>query len=109
MMLRGSMTRPDSWFPSVTITPSVTSSFGLDVDRGILVLNVDSPKPVDTSGLQTGDVITALDQHQIYNMGNFWHSVMREEEPTIIQITVQGRSGQLTPSLLRPPLQKVNQ
>ncbi len=89
-------------------TPSVTASFGLDVDRGILVLNLDSLKPVGMSGLQTGDVITALDQHQIYNMGGFWHSVLREGEPTTIQTTVQGRSGQLPLSLQRPPLQTVN-
>jgi S1-C subfamily serine protease len=108
MMLRGSMTRPNFGFAPMTITSSVTASFGLDVDRGILVLNLDSLKPVGMSGLQTGDVITALDQHQIYNMGGFWHSVLREGEPTTIQTTVQGRSGQLPLSLQRPPLQTVN-
>lgn len=109
MILRGSVTRPDFGFTPVTVTPSVAASFGLEVDRGILVLNVDSSKPAGTSGLQTGDVITALDQHQIYNMGDFWHSVMQEGEAPVVQLTVQGRSGQSTVSLQRPPLQKVSQ
>jgi S1-C subfamily serine protease len=109
MMLRGSVARPDFGFTPVTVTPSVAASFGLDVDRGILVLNVDPSKPAGTSGLHTGDVITALDQHQIYNMGDFWHNVMREGEPPTILLTIQGRSGQSNVSLQRPPLQKVSQ
>jgi S1-C subfamily serine protease len=109
MMLRGSVTRPDFGFTPVTVTPSVAASFGLEVDRGILVLNVDSSKLAGISGLQTGDVITALDQHQIYNMGDFWHNVMREGEPPTILLTVQGRSGQSNVSLQRPPPQKVSQ
>lgn len=109
MVLRGSVTRPDFGFTPVTVTPSVAASFGLEVDRGILVLNVDSSKPAGASRLQSGDVITALDQHQIYNMGDFWHSVMREGESPTMQLTVQGQSGQSTLSLPRPPVQKVSQ
>ena len=109
MMLRGSVTRPDFGFTPVTVTPSVAASFGLEVDRGILVLNVDSAKPAGTAGLQPGDVITALDQHQLYNMGDFWHSVMREGEPPTIQLTMQGRNGQFNVTLQRPSQQKVNQ
>ena len=109
MMLRGSVIRPDFGFTPVTVTPSVAASFGLEVDRGILVLNVDSSKPAGTAGLQSGDVITALDQHQLYNIGDFWHSIMRDGEAPSIQLTVQGRSGQFNVTLQRPQLQKVSQ
>jgi S1-C subfamily serine protease len=109
MILRGSVTRPDFGFIPVTVTPSVAASFGLETDRGILVLNVDSSKLAAESGLQTGDVITALDQHQIYNMGDFWHTVMREGESSVMQVTVQGRSGQSTVNLQRPTFRKVSQ
>jgi serine protease Do len=109
MIVRGSVSRPDFGFTPVTVTPSVAASFGLEVDRGILVLNVDATKSAGDSGLQAGDVITALDQHQIYNMGDFWHSVMREGEPSTLQLTVHGRSGLSTMSLQRPPFQKVHQ
>jgi serine protease Do len=109
MILRGSVTRPDFGFTPVTVTPSIAASFGLDADRGILVLNVDPSKVGALSGLQAGDVITALDQHQIYNMGDFWHSAMREGEPRSMQVTVQGKSGPSTVILPRPSLQKVSQ
>jgi serine protease Do len=110
MMLRGSVTRPDFGFTPVTVTPSIAASFGLEVDRGILALNVDSAKPAGASGLQTGDVITALDQHQIYNMGDFWHGAMKEREEGAMQLTVQGRNSQTTVlTLERSAIRKLSQ
>ena len=106
MMLRGSISRPDFGFTPVTITPSVAASFGLDAERGILALNVDPAKIAGMAGLQTGDIITALDQRQLYNMGDFWHSVMREGDQPSLHLTIQGRSGQTTLIMQRPPAQK---
>lgn len=106
MMLRGSISRPDFGFTPVTITPSVAASFGLDAERGILALNVDPAKIAGMAGLQTGDIITALDQRQLYNMGDFWHCVMREGDQPSLHLTIQGRSGQTTLIMQRPPAQK---
>jgi S1-C subfamily serine protease len=108
MVLRGSVMRPDFGFTPVTVTPSVAASFGLDADRGVLVLNVDPARPAGVAGLQTGDVITAVDQHQIYNMGDFWHSVMREGDQPVMQLTIQGRTGQSTATLQRSLFTKVS-
>jgi len=106
MILRGSVSRPDFGFTPVTVTPSLAASFGLEADRGVLALNVDPAKSAGAAGLQSGDVITALDQTPLYNMGDFWHSVMRDGEQPVMQLTVQGRAGQSTVSLPRPPAQK---
>lgn len=102
MMLHGTISRPDFGFTPVTITPSIAASFGLDAERGILALNVDPAKVAGAAGLQTGDVITALDQHQIYNLGDFWHSAMREDEQPSLHMTIQGRAGQTTLTMPRP-------
>ena len=107
MMLRGAVSRPDFGFTPVTVTPSLAASFGLDVERGILALNVDPEKLAGTAGLQTGDVITALDQHQLYNMGDFWHSAMQENEQPSLHLTIQGRTGQTTLTMPRPSIQKL--
>jgi serine protease Do len=106
MMLRGTISRPDFGFTPVTVTPSIAASFGLDAERGILALNVDPAKVAGAAGLQTGDVITALDQRQLYNMGDFWHSVMREGEQPALHMTIQGRTGQTTLTMPRPAVQK---
>jgi serine protease Do len=107
MVVRGSVSRPDLGFTPITVTPSVAASFGLELDRGILVLNLDGSKAAAVSGLQTGDVITALDHHQIYNLGDFWHGVMQAGNKAAFQLAIQGRSGPATISLPRPTLQKV--
>jgi S1-C subfamily serine protease len=106
MMMRGSVTRPEFGFTPVTVTPSIAASFGLDVDRGILALNVDPEKPAGLAGLQSGDVITALDQRQIFNMGDFWHSVMRESDQPSFQLTIQTKAGQTVLTLPRTPAHK---
>jgi serine protease Do len=107
MVVRGSVSRPDLGFTPITVTPSVAASFGLELDRGILVLNLDASKAAAVSGLHAGDVITALDHHQVYNVGDFWHSVMQTGDTASFQLAIQGRSGPATISLPRPILQKV--
>src|SRR6059036_2608120 len=66
MLVRGSVFRPDLGFIPVTVTPSVAASFNLHVDRGVLAVQVDPLKPAAKSGLQDGDVITAVDATPIY-------------------------------------------
>lgn len=99
MIVRGSVLRPDLGFVPVTITPSIMASFDLEADRGILALHVDPAKPAGQAGLQSGDVITAVDSHQIYNMGDFWHALLRNGDQTSIQLTLQGRNGGATVTL----------
>ena len=103
MIVRGTVLRPDLGFTPLTITPSVMASFDVEPDRGILALMVDPSKPVGQAGLQSGDVITAVDSHQIYNMGDFWHALRQSEQPTL-QLTAQTKTGSVTLTMPRPGL-----
>lgn len=105
MIVRGSVWRPDLGLIPVTVTPSVAASFDLESDRGILALQVDPTKPAGQAGLQSGDVVTAIDSHQIYNIGDFWHAVGGAGEQMAFQITAQGKTGTatITVSRSRPP------
>ena len=107
MIVRGSVLRPDIGFTPVTITASIMASFGLDGDRGVLALNVEPGGAAVTGGLQSGDIITAVDQHQIYNLGDFWHSIRRSGDLPSLQLTVQRKNVQSTISIQKPSLQKV--
>jgi hypothetical protein len=71
MIARGSVSRPDLGLIPITITPSIAASFDLESDRGILALHVDPSKPAGQAGLQSGDVVTAIDNRPLYNMGGF--------------------------------------
>jgi serine protease Do len=102
MIVRGSIYRPDLGFTPITITPSIMASFGLEGDRGVLALQVDAAKPGAVGGLQNGDIITAVDQHQIFNVGDFWHALLRVGEQPTVQLTLHGKSGPATLQLPKP-------
>jgi S1-C subfamily serine protease len=106
MIVRGSVLRPDLGFIPVTITPSIAASFNLEADRGVLALQVDPSKPAGQAGLQNGDVISAVETHQVYNMGDFWHAVLREgESSSMLQLSLlQARNGIATITLQKPHL-----
>ncbi len=109
MIVRGSVLRPDLGFVPITITPSIAASFDLEADRGILALQVDPAKPAGQAGLQPGDVITAVDSHQIYNMGDFWHALLRSGDQPSVQLTLQGRNGGTTVTLNKPLVSRTTQ
>jgi len=103
MIVRGSIYRPDLGFVPVTVTPSIMATFGLDGDRGVLALEVDGAKPAAAGGLQDHDIITAVDQHQIFNTGDFWHALLRSGDQPTVQLTLHGKSGPATLDLPKPP------
>jgi S1-C subfamily serine protease len=102
MIVRGSVLRPDLGFIPITITPSIRASFDLEDDRGILALGVEPEKAAAVAGLQTGDVITAVDNHPIYNVGDFWHAISQAGDEIILQTTVQGKTEPATRTFARP-------
>jgi serine protease Do len=108
MIVRGSVMRPDLGFVPLTVTPSIVASFSLEVDRGVLTAHVETNKLGAAAGLQTGDVITAVDNVQIYNMGDFWHAYLRPGDPLPAQLTVFGKNGQVTLSLSRDAFAQSN-
>jgi S1-C subfamily serine protease len=106
MIVRGSVLRPDFGFTPVTITASIMASFELEGDRGVLALNVEPEGPAAVGGLRNGDIITAVDQHQIYNLGDFWHSLRWSGDQPTLQLTIQRKNVQSTISLQKPSLPK---
>jgi serine protease Do len=108
MIVRGSVMRPDLGFVPLTVTPSIVASFSLEIDRGVLTAHVETNKLGAAAGLQTGDVITAVDNVQIYNMGDFWHAYLRPGDPLPAQLTVFGKNGQVTLSLSRDAFAQSN-
>lgn len=103
MLVQGKVLRPDLGLTPVTLTPSVADSFNLDMDRGVLAAQVDPSKQAGISGLEPGDVITAIDHHPIHNSGDFWHNFLRSGDQSPAQLTIYGKQGRTIVSLPRPP------
>lgn len=108
MLVRGTVLRPDIGFVPVTVTPSVVVSFNLDIDRGVLAAQLDPTKHLGRLGMQSGDVITAVDNIEIYNMGDFWHAYLSPTDKAPAKLTVFGKKGPFSVSLPRPPAPPVN-
>jgi serine protease Do len=108
MLERGTVLRPDVGFVPVTVTPSVVVSFNLDIDRGVLAAQLDPTKHLGRLGMRSGDVITAVDNVEIYNMGDFWHAYLSPADKAPAKLTVFGKKGSFSVSLPRPPAVPVN-
>ena len=101
MLVRGSVLRPDLGFVPVTVTSSIVAAFALETDRGVLAVQVEPSKVAAQAGIQNGDVITAVDNVQIYNMGDFWHAYLTQGEVRPAQLTIRGKQGESTIALPR--------
>jgi serine protease Do len=103
MLVRGSVLRPELGFVPLTVSPSIAASFNLDVDRGVLAVQVDPDKMAGQAGLHTGDVIMAVDSTEVYNLGDFWHALQKASDQPRTQLTVYSKTGQFSVSLPRLP------
>ncbi len=81
----------------------MVAAFNLELDRGVLAVQVDSAKLMGQSGVQNGDIITSVDQLQVYNAGDFWHGMLKAAGPSV-QVGLWGRNGPYSISVPRPPL-----
>jgi S1-C subfamily serine protease len=108
MLERGTVLRPDVGFVPVTVTPSVVASFNLDIDRGVLAAQLDPAKHLGRLGMQSGDVITAVDNVEIYNMGDFWHAYLSPGDKVPAKLTVFGKKGPFSFTLPRTSAPSVN-
>jgi len=63
------------------------------------------PAPA-VGGVQSCDIITTVDQHQIYNFGDCWYSLRPSGDPSTLQLTIQRKNDQSTISLQNPSLPK---
>jgi len=102
MLVRGTVLRPDIGFVPVTVTPSVVASFNLEIDRGVLAVQLDPAKHLGQLGMQSGDVITAVDNVEIYNIGDFWHAYLNPSEKAPAKLAVFGKKGPFSVTLPRP-------
>ncbi len=69
------------------VNQSLANAFGLDKPAGALVAEVLPDSPASRAGIRTGDVIQAVDDHQIISSG---------ELPSLIGLSVPGSSVRLT-------------
>lgn len=61
LIASGKIVRPFLGISMVTVTPEIKSRYGLSVDQGALIVQVQSRSGADAAGLQPGDVVIEID------------------------------------------------
>jgi serine protease Do len=75
------------------ITPSLAAQFGLPVDQGIGLQEVQPGAPAAAAGLQSGDIIVALEGQEISNSGELFQALTENRAGDTV--TVQFYRGNL--------------
>jgi serine protease Do len=71
LISKGSVVHPWLGFTGSTLTPDVAQSYNLPVDKGVLIRRVLANTPAQKAGLQSGDIIVALNGTPIDSMEQF--------------------------------------
>jgi serine protease Do len=102
LIVRGGVLRPSLGFTPVTITSSIVAAFDLDIERGVLVLQVEDHGLAADAGLRNRDVITAVDVTQVYNMSDLWHALLKDGTSPTARLSVVRKAMQEKIVIQRP-------
>ncbi len=93
------------------VTPEIATAYGLAADHGVLVTGFvpdgAGKSPAEAAGLQTGDIILAINQSQVAGNGDLSGVLLALAPGTRVQVTVQrgGAQRQLNVTLGERPAQ----
>jgi serine protease Do len=91
------------------VSQELADSFGLKKAQGALVAAVEPKSPADKAGVKTGDIILAVDGHDIENSVDLPRVIGETRPGTTVNLKVwrQGGTQELRASLAEAPAEKV--
>jgi S1-C subfamily serine protease len=95
----GRVSRRSLGVTAVSVTPQVAYVNDLPIERGALVVRVDSGGPGEAAGLQPGDVIRSVAGEDVKDLHHFHESLNRRKAGEVAEVTVWREGEILT---LRP-------
>ncbi len=107
LLAKGSIAYPFMGISYSEITPETAAAFNLPVQHGVLIQDVTPGGPAESAGIQTDDIITALDNHTIdethtlrsllfqYHVGDtVTATVLRNGQTLSLKVTLIARPAQ---------------
>ncbi|MCL2402627.1 MAG: trypsin-like peptidase domain-containing protein [Coriobacteriia bacterium] len=76
-----------------TITPEIAQAYGLPVDRGAVVNNIVGGSPADRAGIQRGDFILRIGDHEISSSEDVFSAIRSNRVGDSVEVEVY-RSGE---------------
>jgi S1-C subfamily serine protease len=87
----GRVTRPWLGVIGLDISRELAQRFNLAVDSGILVMRIIPESPAERAGLQSGDVIAAIEDKQVNSMENLQKQIRaRRAGDSVSLVVVRG-------------------
>ena len=89
-----------------TVTPAIAARVGLDVDHGVLVVEVQADGPAAAAGIQPGDVIMSINGTAVNDIDALQRTISNYAPGDEVTVTVHrsGREQQLTVILGESPI-----
>jgi S1-C subfamily serine protease len=83
------------------ITPEIASKLGINVGKGVVVVQVQPGSAAERAGLKKGDVITAFNGGEVVDANTFRNKVASTPPGTEVTLTIQrdGREQQVRATL----------
>jgi S1-C subfamily serine protease len=84
-----------------TLTPEIAERFDVDVDRGVVVMSVDSGTPAADAGIEPGDIIVRSGSTRLESAGDLLGLLRRRSPGDALELTVvrDGRERTVTARL----------
>jgi serine protease Do len=91
------------------VTQELADSFGMKKAQGALVASVEAKSPAEKAGIKTGDIILAVDGHDIEKSIDLPRIIGESRPGTAVKLKVwrQGDTKELSASLGEAPAEKV--
>ena len=88
-----------------TLDPDIAESYGLPVDAGAVIFELDPQGPAVAAGLETGDIVVAIDDEDVTSMADLAGRIQQRSPGEDIEVTVvrEGEERQLTVTLAERP------
>jgi serine protease Do len=81
----------------VDVTPDLAAAYNLPADHGVLIRDfvpdAKGSSPAQRAGLKTGDIIIAVNTHQISGSGDLASALISQNPGTQVTVTVQRGSN----------------
>ena len=93
LMANGRVARPSLGVEAVSVTPQLAFVNEMEVERGALVVRVESDGPAEAVGIRRGDVITAVAGISVKDLHHFHETLFRHKAGESLDVTLW-RDGQ---------------
>ncbi len=101
----GTLVRPWMGFQGQTVSSDIAASMGLDRPGGVIVDSLYPGGPAEKAGIDVGDVILAIDEHEVIDDGSLQFRIATKsiDDTVMLVVLKQGSPTELALKLNLPP------